>query len=138
MSDSYFNINDDNKIMDLFLNLPPTAEMHNPISMQNIYNHQQQDVELLYNHHHNPVLYPMQVINGVNILTMRSDSTQSTLWKIYLPAILVANVIHWYHVTLGYVGTQKLYDTIQDCFISPRLYFLSLNYHCPHNCHQWK
>ena len=81
--------------MDLFLNLPPMGEMHNPICMQNIHKHQQQDAELVHQHQQNPMLYLMQVINGVNILTMWSDPSQPTLWKVYLPAILVANVIHW-------------------------------------------
>ena len=79
---------------------------HNPIDMQNIHTNQQQDTKLLYQHQNNPVRYPMQVINGVNILTICLDPTQPTVLKIYLPATLVANVIHWYHVTLGHVGTQ--------------------------------
>ena len=54
----------------------------------------------------------------MDILTLWIDPTQPDLWKIYLPATLVANVIHWYHVTLGHVGTQKLYDTISNQFIS--------------------
>ena len=137
-SNAYFNIDEDQEIMDLFLNLPLVGEMQNPIEIQNIFNHQQQDAELQQQHQHNPILYPMKNINGVNILTMCSDPTQPTLWKIYLPATLVANVIHWYHVTLGHVGIQKLYDTIRDRFASPRLYTLCQRYTCPHNCHQWK
>ena len=35
----YFNVEEDNKIKDLFLNLLPTAEIHNLINMQNIANH---------------------------------------------------------------------------------------------------
>ena len=84
MSDNYFTIDDDNEIMDLFLNLPPMGKMHNPINIQNIHNHQHQDAELLHQYYHNPVLYPMQVINGVNTLTMRSDPTQPTLCNICL------------------------------------------------------
>ena len=114
------------------------TEMHNPINMQDIHNHQQQDAELLQQHNNNPILYPMKVINGVNILTMCNDPAQPTLWKIYLPVTMVANVIHWYHVTLGHVGIQKLYDTIRDRFSSPRLYTLCQNYRCPDNCHQYK
>ena len=136
--DSYFNIDDDNEIMDLFLNLPPMTEMHNPINMQDIHNHQQQDAELLQQHNNNPILYPMKVINGVNIITMCNEPAQPTLWKIYLPVTMIANVIHWYHVTLGHVGIQKLYDTIRDRFSSPRLYTLCMNYRCPDNCHQYK
>ena len=73
--------------------------------MQHIANHQQQDTELILLHQTNPIQLPMQNINGVDKLTMRTNPNQPTLWKIYLPTTLVANVIHWYHVTLGHVGT---------------------------------
>ena len=75
----YFHIDKDKDIMDLFLNLPPMDEMHNPIQMQNINNHQLQDAELLQQHQHNYILYPMQTINGVNVLTMQSNLTQPIL-----------------------------------------------------------
>ena len=55
------------------------GEMHNPINMQNISNHQQQDAELLQQHQHNPILHPMQFINGINILSMRLDPAQPTM-----------------------------------------------------------
>ena len=45
-SNAYFNIDEDQEIMDLFLNLPFEGEMQNPINIQNIANHQQQDAEL--------------------------------------------------------------------------------------------
>ena len=47
-------------------------------------------------------------------------------------------MIHWYHVTLGHVGTQKLYDTISNRITSPRLYSLCQEYVCSRNCSQWK
>ena len=70
-SDVCFHIDEDNIMMDLFLNLPPMGEMHILMYMQNISNHQLQDAELLLQHQHNLILHPMQVINGVNILTIR-------------------------------------------------------------------
>ena len=128
----YFSAKDEEEIMDLFLNLPLLTEMQNPINIQQIANHQQQDAELLLLHQTNPMLVLMQHINGVDVLTMLTEPNQPNLWKIYLPANLVVNMIHWCHVTLGHVGTQKLYDT------SPRLYSLCQQYVCPYNCSQWK
>ena len=111
----YFNVGkEEEEIMDLLLNLQALVEMQNPIDMQHIANHQQQDAELLVFHQKNPIQAPMQYINGVNILTMQTNPNQPTLWKIYLPATLVVNVIHWYHVTLGHIGNQKLYNTIRN------------------------
>ena len=76
----------------------------------------------------------MQHNNGVEVLTMITVPNQPNLWKIYLPTTLVANVIHWYHVTLDHVGTQQLYDTISNHFTSPRLLSLCRQYVCLHNC----
>ena len=76
--------------MDLFLNLPLLAEIQIPINMQHIANHQQRGAELLLLHQTNPIQVPMKNINGVDILTMQTNPTQPTLWKIYLPATLVS------------------------------------------------
>lgn len=80
ISNNYCHIDEDNDMMDLFLNLLPIGKMHNPINMQNICNHQQQDAKLLQQQQqHNPILYPTQLINGINILLLQSDPTQPTL-----------------------------------------------------------
>ena len=102
--DANFHIDEDQEMTDLFLNLPAMGKMQYSVSMQNILNHQQQDAELQQQHQYNPILFSMQNMNGVNILTMCSNPAQPTLWKTYLPTILVANMIHWYHVTLGHVA----------------------------------
>ena len=57
--DLYLNIEEDNDILDLFLNLPPTLEISNPINMQEIANHQQQDADLLLLHQENPIQVPI-------------------------------------------------------------------------------
>jgi len=136
--EAFISIDEDNDLMECLLNLPPLQEMQNPISMQNIRNHQLQDIQLIQQHNGNPILYPMQTMNGINVITMRSDPQQPTLWKIYLPSTLINDVIHWYHITLGHCGLQRLYDSINDRFVSPRLYTLCRQYICPHNCSQWK
>ena len=83
VKDKRIHKNEANEIMDLFLNLPPMGEMHNLNNMQNISNHQQQDVELLQPHQTNPIQALMQHNNGVNVLTIQSDPNQPTLWNIY-------------------------------------------------------
>jgi Integrase zinc binding domain len=42
-------------------------------------------------------------------------------WKIYLPAELVADATHWYHLALGHIGSRWLLDTIQMHFYAPGL-----------------
>jgi hypothetical protein len=71
--EAFTTIDEDNQLMECLLNLPPLQEMHNPISMQNIRNHQLQDMELIQQHNNNPILYPVQILNGINVTTMRSD-----------------------------------------------------------------
>jgi hypothetical protein len=41
----FISIDEDTDLMDCLLNLPPLQEMQNPISMQNIRNHQLQDIQ---------------------------------------------------------------------------------------------
>jgi hypothetical protein len=41
--------------------------------------------------------------------------------KIYIPAALVAHVIHWYHLRLNHIGSTKIYKTIAQHFYAPNL-----------------
>ena len=77
------------------------------------------------------------MINGIAIICMRSDALQPARWKLFIPPSLIRNLIHWYHVTLGHCGIQRLYDTINNRFVSPRISVLCKEYTCPVNCHQW-
>ena len=98
----YFNIEEDNEILDLFLNLPPTAEMHNPINIQNIANHQQQDAELLLLYQTNPTQVPMQNINGKK----RSDDAIGSE-----PTNIMESIY------TSYISSER--DTLVSCYSGP-------------------
>ena len=46
-AENHSDIEDDNELIECFLNLPTMEELPNPISLQNILNHQQQDRDLM-------------------------------------------------------------------------------------------
>ena len=46
------HIDEDNKLIECLINLSELGFMPNPINMQNIHNHQQQDANLLTQNHH--------------------------------------------------------------------------------------
>ena len=116
--------------------MPELEHMENPINMDNIYNHQQQDNELLHLVHINPTHYMINNIGGLDIITRKNRNDDQ--WKICLPMTLAPNVIEWYHYTLGHAGIQRLYDTISKRFCIRGLYKMCEEYVCPENCKQWK
>merc|ERR1712032_1808054 len=124
--------------MECLLNLPQLHKMHNPINMINIHNHQQAEQRLVQAQQQNPIQMPMQTINGMNIISIFLDPQRPTIWKIYLPQSLLAEVFRWYHFTLGHAGVQRMYDTISSKFFAPGLYTACERFQCPDNCKQWK
>ena len=136
--DAFFSIDEDNDVIECLLNLPALDVMPNPINMQNIRNHQQQDQNLLTTRQRNPIRYPIENISGVDVITYREEGVKPNQWKIVLPSTLINDVVKWYHHSLGHPGTTRLYDTIAKRFFANGLYTACKNYVCPDNCHQWK
>ena len=73
------------------------------------------------------------VCYGENINTVNQDD-----WKIYIPQLLIQDVIQWYHLILGHPGTTRLYDIIRARFYAKRLSIHCRDYVCPDNCSQFK
>ena len=97
----YFNVKEDDEIVDLFLNLPPKLEMQNPFNMQHVANHQQQDAELLILHQTNPIQVPItHQWCGYLYNVDRSKSTN-----------LMENIF------TSYIGSK--HDTLVSCHLGP-------------------
>ena len=45
----------------------------------------------------------------------------NTPWKIYLPEELLGDAIRWYHLALGHIGQNRLYDTMSLHLYHPNL-----------------
>ena len=136
--DVFFFIDEDNDVIECLLNLPELDVMPNPINIQNIRNHQQQDQNLLTIRQGNPIWYPIKNISGIDVITYREEGVEPNQWRIVFPPILVNDVVKWYHHSFGHPGTTRLYDTISKRFFANGLYTACNNYVCPDNCHQWK
>ena len=134
--EQHSNIEDDNELIDCFLNLPTLDGSPNPISLQNIWNHQHQDNGLMKLVQAAPSKFPVKIISNVPLITVPGKHPDD--WKILIPPTLINDTLRWYHETLGHCGSQKLYDTISSRFYSPNLSSLCKDYRCNINCKKYK
>eukprot|EP00957_Ditylum_brightwellii_P154975 11795587-Ditylum_brightwellii.AAC.1 len=76
--------------MELFLNHPLLEAIEDPITMQNVQQHQFVDLELNKIRRLKPELYPVKHIEGHPLICIRHHTNESEgLWKIVLPAALL-------------------------------------------------
>ena len=98
--------NTDNETIECLLHLPRLQEMHNPITMTNIHQHQSTDQSLQLKQQTNPIEFPIKTISNMSIICHIKDQQQPSQWKIVLPTNLLRPVIHWYHLTLQHAGAD--------------------------------
>ena len=137
--EQHADIEDDNEMIECFLNLPSTNEMPNPISLREIKDHQLRDNDLTRLATEVPERFPINLVSNTPLITIKGvDKQYPDDWKIFVPPTLIHDMIKWYHETLGHCGTQKLYDTIRSRFYSPNLSVLCREFKCDKNCQQYK
>ena len=120
------------ELVECFLNLPALDVMQNPITIQNIQQHQFDDMDLNIRRDQEPWRYPVMEVQGRPILFVRDhphDEDQQH-WKIALPQALLRDTIRWYHETLGHVGKTALYQNIRARFAAPGLKTACDTYEC--------
>ena len=137
--EQHADIEDDNEMIECFLNLPSTNEMPNPISLREIKDHQLRDNDLTRLATEVPERFPINLVSNTPLITIKGvDKQYPDDWKIFVPPTLIHDMIKWYHETLGHCGTQKLYNTIRSRFYSPNLSVLCREFKCDKNCQQYK
>ena len=103
------------ELQECLLNLPPLKEMDNPITINNIVNHQAADLPLQQKIISDPENYQHQEIEGYEVIHLRSQGIgEEPIWKIFVPATLLPRLLTWYHLVLGHCGQQRLYNTVQS------------------------
>ena len=122
-------------MIECFLNLPELQQMANPITIINIHNHQQADLNLQLSLQTDPQHYMTQGINGTDVIVFHYPNRP---WKIIIPESLIEDVILWYHRVLGHCGQQRLYDTIASRFYITKLQEKIQVFKCADNCMQYK
>ena len=107
---NHSNIEDDNELIECFLNLPTMEELPNPISLH--MNHQQQDPALMDLARSALTKFPVRIVSNVPLITHVRKHPDD--WKIFILNSLINDIIRWYHETLGHCGSQKLYGMIRS------------------------
>jgi hypothetical protein len=117
-----FSILDEPEILEAFLNYPTLQEMVNPITMQNIQQHQFEDEGLNARRQQAPEHFPIKEIEGRQVICFRRDPNSAPgEWKIAMPTTLVDPIMQWYHKVLGHCGVNRLYDGVRAHFYFPSL-----------------
>ena len=130
--------NEDVDVMECFLNLPALREMHNPVTVVNIQNHQAADQHLIASRLRQYQHFPIKVINRRNLICYRENPAEQDNWKIYIPESLIHDILRWYHLILGHCGMSRLYDTVRARFHTPRLSVYCRDFVCSDYCHLYK
>ena len=124
-------IAEDEELRDCFLYYPMTNEMQNPITVDNIQQHQFEDQLLNQLAQQQPYRFPIQYVENKPLICYRkNDGDVEGDWKIALPNSLAPSVVRWYHEMLGHCGSQRLYNTIKERFQYPNLIGLCNSYVC--------
>ena len=124
-------------LKECLLNLPPLEEMDNPITTNNIVNHQSADLPLQRKIISDPEHYQHQEIEGYEVVHTRSnDLAGNPIWKIAIPTTLLPQLLMWYHLVLGHCGQQRLYNTVRARFHSNNLQSACIETvnRCPRRC----
>ena len=124
------------KLQECLLKLPPLEAMDNPITVNNIVNHQSTDLPLLNQIITEPHDYRHEEMEGYEVVHARSFEDGMEVWKITIPETLLTQLLNWYHLVLGHCGQQRLYNTVRARFHSPNLQkpCTKIVKQCPQRC----
>ena len=96
-------------------------ELNVPIDYLIIYTHQRDDKELLANRKkscHSTQLQAWKILK-INLRTKTSNSDGKGI--IWIPEVLLVNLLDWHHVDLQYSEARGLEDYIRTTFTCPKL-----------------
>ena len=112
--------NDDDDLLDCFINLPVQQNVPFRMDFQTIAEAQLQDAALLEHNRTDPTKVKRQLKAPDTPVYTCAESIGGS-WKIYLPTSLLQDAVKWYHLALGHIGTSRLLDTLKMHFYHPRL-----------------
>ena len=136
----FFDVEEDD-LQECLVNLPPLdEEMHNPVTISNIINHQSKDVALIQMVLKDPDHFSHQTIQQKDVIAFHKNPEDRNAWKIVIPNTLVKDVMQWYHVKLGHAGIERLATTVGTRFHISNLRARAEEaiHNCPSRCQQFK
>ena len=99
--------------------------------MQTIHGKQLEDAELLASVAKHPNHYFNKTLNEQEIICYsKKPEDRDTLFKLALPANMIAETIEWFHIVTGHPGKNKLRLMIGQRYYHPDLRRKIDNYHC--------
>ena len=124
------------ELEECLLNLLSLEVMDNPITINNIVNHQSTDLPLLNKIITEPHNYRHEEMEGYKVVHTHSFKDGIEMWKIAIPQTLLPQLLNWYHLVLGHCGQQRLYNTVKAQFHSVNLqkHCVTTVKQCPQRC----
>jgi transposase InsO family protein len=120
--DSFYSlVTEDPVLLECFVHLPDQNNVPFQMDYQTIAEAQAQDAVLLQQARAKPFQVRQRLLApGIQVYCY--SAIPGGPWKIYLPAILLRNVVRWYHLALGHCGISRLADTLRMHFHHPDLH----------------
>ena len=119
--DSFYSMAiDDDDLLDCCLNLPTDKEIPFVLGYQTLRDAQVGDARLHALLQKHPDRFSKQLL-AADVQLYCYIPEPNAPWKIYLPTSLLDDAIQWYHLSLGHLGQNRLYDTLHQQFYHPDL-----------------
>ena len=111
---------DDDDLLDCFVNLPSSEGIPFVLGYDNIASAQTRDAVLQQLRQKFPQKFVQQLL-APNRRVICYIPQHNQPWKIYLPGELLQHAVRWYHLALGHIGINRLYDTMSLHLYNPNL-----------------
>jgi hypothetical protein len=119
--ESFFSMAiDDDDLLDCFLHLPASSGIPFVLGYDTISARQNGDARLALLRQQHPEQYVEQLLAPDTHVVCYIPEPNAP-WKIYLPTDILDTAVRWYHLALGHIGQNRLYDTIAVHFFHPDL-----------------
>jgi len=111
---------DDDELLECFLHLPASTGIPFVLGYDTISASQIGDARLQLLRQQKPAQFAEQLLAPhTNVVVYIPEPNAP--WKIYLPTDLLDTAVRWYHLALGHLGQNRLYDTMAVHFYHPDL-----------------
>ena len=111
---------DDSDLLDCFVNLPASSGVPFVLDYKIIREAQVGDARLQTLRQTKPdSIVNQQLAHDLQLACYIPAPNEP--WKIFLPTALLGQAIQWYHLALGHIGTNRLFDTMRQHLYHPDL-----------------
>jgi len=109
---------DDSDLLDCFLHLPSSEGVPFVLDYRTIRNAQTGDARLQALRNNQPNAFVQQML-APDVSVYCYIPGPNAPWKIYIPTTLLRDAVRWYHLSLGHIGQNRLFDTMNQHLYHP-------------------